>query len=67
MGVDEFWRRAAQCTATASKTSDPQVRLFLTKVRNAWIEAANHRHVIDKDDHDGVLPASVARIHDTAA
>jgi hypothetical protein len=66
MGGEACWRRAAQCTAVANETSDPEVRRFLTKIRDAWIEAANKRHLVDKDD-DGVLPASVAKLHDVAA
>jgi hypothetical protein len=67
MEGEECWRRAAQCAAAANETPNPHFRVFLTKVRDAWIEAANTRHVVDKDDHDGVLPASVAKIHNVAA
>jgi hypothetical protein len=61
------WRRAAQCGAAAKETPDPEVRKFLFEIRDAWIEAANQRNLVERDDHDGVLPASLARMIEEAA
>ena len=46
--IDYFWRKATEYTQRAAKeTTDEELRTFFSRLRDAWIAAANRAEMIE--------------------
>jgi hypothetical protein len=48
--VQYAWKKAAECAARADETSDKDIRIFFTKLRDSWISVANRHELLESMD-----------------